>query len=116
MLFGVGKELDGAILEVVWAKPPDRTITRYVKSVVKMGSQGVPTAGNVHQNIVAAASQMFAANTAQSMTTNLHNALSPGLAPIPHGTVGVGGGYHSAYTGFPFIDPSAGGPSQHLVK
>ena len=34
--------LDGAVLEVIWAKPPDRTIMKYVRSSIKSG-QPMPT-------------------------------------------------------------------------
>lgn len=56
-----GATLDGAIIEVVLAKPPDRSIMRYVKNVQKMGGQVLPPAPTVHQSIVAAATQLYAA-------------------------------------------------------
>lgn len=75
-----------------------------------MGSQ-LPSVGNVHHNIVAAASQMYAANSAQSLTANLH------MPSAPVSSMGtMNGGNPSAYAGFPFIDPNAGGPSQNSLR
>uniref|UniRef100_A0A914V8T6 RRM domain-containing protein n=1 Tax=Plectus sambesii TaxID=2011161 RepID=A0A914V8T6_9BILA len=116
-----GATLDGALIEVVLAKPPDRSIMRYVKNVQKMGGQVLPPAPTVHQSIVAAATQLYAA-AANNGNSNAPRPTGPGIGSTGTGSSGGGSTPPSpafppminqqptdpltwAYTGMPFVDP-----------
>ncbi len=91
--------LEGAELEVVWAKPPDKSIMRYVKSVQKLGTQALPPAPSVHQSIIAAATaQMYAANQHSGLMT------PTGTSSPPSPSSGVQDPLSWIYTGYPFLD------------
>lgn len=55
-----GTLLDGARVEVVWAKPADKSYMRYVKNAQKLQGTNLPHAATVHQSIIAAANKLYA--------------------------------------------------------
>jgi Q family heterogeneous nuclear ribonucleoprotein R len=60
-----GMDIDGSCIRAEWAKPPDKSLLRYVKNVQKASGSALfglgATGGSVHQNIVAAATQLYSA-------------------------------------------------------
>ncbi|KAL1235603.1 APOBEC1 complementation factor [Trichinella pseudospiralis] len=105
-----GQDLDGSVVEVKLAKPPDRSIMRFVKNAQKI-SNSARLAGDGlhhshhHRSLVAAAAQLYSVAMGTGRPEHKLQPCGGKMLALDQQSAAT-----SAYVGFPCIDPFALAP------
>ncbi|KRX24019.1 APOBEC1 complementation factor, partial [Trichinella nelsoni] len=103
-----GQDLDGSVVEVKLAKPPDRSIMRFVKNAQKISNSGRLGDGlhsHHHRSLVAAAAQLYSVAMGTGRPEHKLQPCSGKMLALDQPSAAT-----SAYVGFPCIDPFALAP------
>ncbi|KRY39851.1 APOBEC1 complementation factor [Trichinella spiralis] len=103
-----GQDLDGSVVEVKLAKPPDRSIMRFVKNAQKISNSarlGDGLHSHHHRSLVAAAAQLYSVAMGTGRPEHKLQPCSGKMLALDQPSAAT-----SAYVGFPCIDPFALAP------
>ncbi|KRZ15757.1 APOBEC1 complementation factor, partial [Trichinella zimbabwensis] len=104
-----GQDLDGSVVEVKLAKPPDRSIMRFVKNAQKISNSARLGDGlhptHHHRSLVAAAAQLYSVAMGTGRPEHKLQPCGGKMLALDQQSAAT-----SAYVGFPCIDPFALAP------